>query len=279
MATPVEGNPETNPSGDVQVPASDQSGNSGPNPSWGEVLSILPEQFHSVVTPHFSQWDQAANSRIESIKAEYKDFDVFKEHGIGHEDLAQGIRLMNMINENPQEVYDSLAEHFKLGQPNPAVTPPVGKPGEEDDGTYTGDASQYNDPRVDQLQQGVELMAQVFLEQQKNEAAQAATSELDNDLAQIKEKHGEFNEQHLLPYIHYGLEQGLTVQKSAEAYFAMRDEMIGAHQAAKPFAPNLMGGSSGNGVGLPSNATDVTKLSGNDTRQLVAEMLAREAGR
>lgn len=280
MGTPVEGGlPENVPNDEAQVIAPDQGNDSGPNPAWGEVLGILPEQFHSVVTPHFTEWDKAANKRIESIKSQYEDYAVFKEHGIGRADLEQGIRLVNMINENPKEVWEALATNFNLGAPDPTATPPVNKPGEEDDGTYTGDASQYNDPRVDQLQQGVELMAQMMLQQQQQEAQQAANSELDNDIAQIKEKHGDFNEQHLLPYIHYGLEQGQTVAQAADAYFAMRNEMIQSAQAAKPFAPTLMGGNSGNGAGLPSNAIDVTKLSGNDTRKLVAEMLAREAGR
>jgi len=93
MSFPVDGQvqDESGSSGEV----------SGPNPAWNDVLSVLPEQFHSVVTPHFQSWDQAAQTRVEQANARVKEFEpynAFIEHGIEPGELENGLRLMYEIN-------------------------------------------------------------------------------------------------------------------------------------------------------------------------------------
>lgn len=279
MATPVEGigSENNDPTGTVQDPTTDPSGDSGPNPSWSEVLNVLPAEFHPLVTPHFQKWDDSAKSRIESIKGEYESYAPFKEHGIDRDTLSQGLTLYNLLNENPQGLYEALAQQLGVTVPatqqNPTGDNPEGDPAENPQYTLP--------PDYEKLQAGVNTMAEMLLKQEKDKEQAAAASELEQEMKAIKEKYKEgFNEAHFMPYLAHAFNNGQTdVMKAADGFMAMRDEMIKQTQAQQPFAPTLLGSNSGGGAGIPSNTIDVKKLDPQQRRALVVQMLERNAQR
>lgn len=254
MGTPIE------PTGDVQgiEPTGDSS--PGHNPAWDEVLNLLPEQFHPVVTPAFQKWDQSAQSRIEAANAELKQFEAYKpyvEHGIDAGELEQGLRLLYEINNNPQNVYQALQEAYKFGQ---TETPTIKEP--------EGDDSLSNLPPeiMEKLQNhdGVlNAVAQIVLNDAQAKQDAAADAALDKEIADLKEKHGDFDEDYILAK----MQLGMSGDEAAASYKALVQRIT-----PQPFAPSVLGSSGGNGI--PSNAIDPTKLSGKETRNLVAEMLA-----
>lgn len=276
MGTPVEdaGSGNTDPTEAVQGITPDQSDSPGLNPAWESVLNQLPAEFHKVVTPHFAEWDKAANARVEGVNSQlerYKDYQRFVDHGIDGETLTQGLNIYQMINENPKAVYEALAQQLNIT--NPAPESASAGAGSAD---YTEEASQYNlPPDYEKLQAGVETMAGMLLQQQQEREQAQATAELESDLANVKSKYGEFNEAHFLPYLSHALGNGETVEKAAENFFAMRDEL--ARQAQAPYAPKVLGANSGGGSGLPSNQINVRELGPKERRALVVQMLERNA--
>lgn len=275
MGTPVEGQESGN-----EVPNSTVQGEitpdatPGPNPNWEPVLNLLPESFHSVVTPHFQQWDQAANTRIESIKGQYKDFEPFIEHGIGRDDLESGIRLVNLLNENPQALYDALAQSLGTQQ----QTTPAG----EVDPTEVPAEETNLPPGYDKLQQGVEFMAQRMLDAENRQKEAEASAKLDQELKAATEKYGPLNEKLFLPYLSKVISDNpkATLDQAAANFVELQNEIIKSAQAAQPYAPNLLGTTSGGGAGLPSKAIDPRQLNDTETKALVVEMLrAQAAGR
>lgn len=271
MATPVEGT-ESETVVDPNVETVQGDVTPGPNPNWESVLNLLPETLHSAVTPHFAEWDKAANSRIESLTEQYKPYESFREHGIGDEDLMAGLRLINMLNENPQEFYNQLAASLGangIQQQQPTATPEVPATGEE--------GTPQLPPGYENLQQGVELMAQRMLDAENAQKQAQASAQLETDLKRIETKHGQFNPELFLPYLSTALDKGLTVDKAAESYFALQTQQFSQTQAAQPFAPKILGANSGGGTGLQSNAIDPTKLDSKQTKELVVEMLRRAA--
>lgn len=254
MGTPIE--PE-----EVQGTVSDQDNSPGPNPAWNDVLSVLPEQFHPVVTPHFSKWDSAAQQKIEAANNSLKEFEAYKpfvEHGISSDELEQGIRLMYEINTNPQNVYKALADAYNFDQANAASEV---EDGEEDEATAVAE-----DPRYNQLQQGLELVSKIVLNDAKAKQDAQMDAELNNELSSLTEKYGEYD----MDYVLTKMLNGLSGEDAVQAY----QKLV----TPKPFAPTILGNSAG-GSGLPSNAIDPTKLSGKETRNLVAEMLAAAKNR
>lgn len=257
MGTPIE-------DGSVQG-GSDST--PGQNPAWNDVLSVIPEQFHSQVTPHFQQWDQSAQSQIEKANSRVKEFEPysqFAEHGIDPSELEQGLRLMYEINQNPKAVYDALAEAYNLtpGQIQEAIE---GDDDEEDDSSQN-----FQDPRVDQLQQGIDLIGNIVLQEQQAKITAQADAELDAELTQLRKDFGDFDEQYVLAQ----MANGRTGKQAVEAFQSLTQTILQSNP--RPFAPRVMGNSAG-GSGLPSQAIDPTKLSGKDTRALVAQMLAQAA--
>lgn len=236
----------------------------GPNPAWNDVLSILPEQFHSVVTPHFQKWDQAAQQRIESVNKQLSQFEPygkFVEHGITPEEIEQGLRLMYEINTNPQNVYNALAEAYKFGQQ------PEGNEEEEED--EDNPLSQLPPEIVEQLGQQGDLLrtvAQIVLNDANAKQAALADKELDDELNAAREKYGDFDERYVLAL----MQNGLSADEAAQQFAELKQSL-----APKPFAPSILSNSGGTGV--PSNAIDPTKLSSKETRALVAQMLAEAA--
>lgn len=245
---------------DVQGDVSDQNETPGQNPAWNDVLNALPAEFHNIVTPHFQKWDQAANSRIESLNAELKGFEDYKpfaEHGITQAELEQGLRLMYEINNNPQGVYEALASAYKYGQ-----TP--GNNAVEEDEEEASPLT--NDPRFDQLQQGLELVSKIVLNDAQAKQQASADQALEKELADVKAEFGDnIDEDYLLTK----MLAGHSAKDAAKSYQALIQRVT-----PQPFAPNVLGNSNG-GAGVPSNAIDPRKLSGSDTRNLVVEMLKR----
>jgi hypothetical protein len=266
MGTPVED------SGQVQDNTPDQSDVPGPNPAWNDVLSVLPEQFHQVVTPHFQKWDQSAQSRIEAANNSLKEFEGFKpfvEHGINPQEVEQGLRLMWEINNNPENVYKALAEAYKFGQ----ETPPVAKL--NNDGDDDDDDTPYGiDPEIAsklEQQEGIlQAVAQIVLNDAQAKEASKADSELETELAGLKQKYGEYDEDYVLTK----MLNGASGEDAVKAY----QSLVSNISQNRPFAPNVLGNSSG-GTGLPSQAIDPTQLSGKETRNLVAQMLQAEFGK
>lgn len=258
MGTPIEPEP-------VQGISPDEGGNSpGPNPAWSEVLDILPEQFHSVVTPHFQKWDQSAQSRIEQANESLKEFESYKpyiEHGISNEEIEQGLRLMYEINNNPQNVYSALADAYKFGQTPGAGTTPDAPEGGAPNAPLEGDPV---NEEVNQLRQGLELVSKIVLNDAQAKQAATADAELTREMDKLRTDFGEYDDDYVLTK----MMNGMSGEDAVKAY----QKLV----TPKSFAPNLLG-SGGSGSGLPSNAIDPTKLSGKETRNLVAEMLAQAA--
>lgn len=265
MATPVEGveSENTVPVGEVQDTTPTPETVPGPNPNWDSVLSLLPENFRSVVTPHFQEWDNSANKRIETIKKDYADYETFREYGIGRQDLESGLRLMQMINDDPQQVYDTLATQLKIQTPTTPEVTPVVEEGE----------TPVLPPGYDKLQEGVELMAKRMLAAEQAQQEDAANKQLETELAAVEQKHGKFIPELFLPFLNNKLGEGLTVDKAAEQFFAIQGQLKQQTIAAQPYAPNVLGGNSGGGAGLPSSTIDPAKLSTTERKDLVVQML------
>lgn len=245
----------------------------GQNPAWNDVLSVIPEQYHAQVTPHFQQWDQSAQQRIEQANSSIKEYEPYKQfvdNNIPAEDLEQGIRLMYEINTNPKSVYDALAEAYNLGtQPNVSNANAGGN--ENTTENTSVEAQNLQDPRFDKLQEGLDLVGQVVLQDQQRKAAEQADRELANELDGLRKEFGDFDESYVLAM----MGAGKSGKDAVQAFQEFSNNLI--QSRPRPFAPNVMGSSGGGSTGLPSQAIDPTKLSGKDTRNLVVEMLRHSA--
>jgi hypothetical protein len=254
MATPIEG-------GEVQ--GAEPTGESSPglNPAWGEALSAVPEQFHPTLTQHFQQWDQSAQQRIESVNEKLKPFEgyqPFVENGITPQEVEQALQVMYHLNADPQSFYNALVETYKFGAQPEIESQEI--EGEEEE------PANFQDPRFDQLQQGLDLVAQTLLQQEQQKLERQAEAEIDAEVAALKESHPGISDD----FIYSLMTNGYTSEQVGEKWASVAQSILQSNP--RPFAPNVMGTSSG-GTGLPSQAIDPKKLDDRGTRDLVAQMV------
>jgi hypothetical protein len=171
--------------------------------------------------------------------------------------------MMYEVQNNPQNVYNALAEAYKFGQqPSPVAN--NGESGDDDPLANLDPKllSQIND-------QGslLQTLAQVVINDNNAKQAAAADADLDKELNALKDKIGDYDERYVLAL----MQNGLSAEDAGQAFVSMKQSL-----APKPFAPTVLGNGSGGG-GIPSGAIDPTKLSSKDTRSLVAQMLAQAA--
>lgn len=259
---------------EVQGNISDQDNSPGPNPAWNDVLNVLPEQFHSVVTPHFQKWDQAAQQKVEAANNTLKEFEAYKpfaEHGITSDEIEQGLRLMFEINNNPQNVYDALAKAYNFGQQQANNAVDYNAADDEDDDD-TPEGFSFPPEIMEKLNSHeglLQAVSQIVLNDAQAKESAQADMELDQELNELKEKIGDYDERFVLAM----MQNGMSAEDAGQAWLETKSSLTNN----RPFAPNVLGSNSGGGSGLPSNAIDPTKLTGKDTRNLVAQMLEQAA--
>jgi hypothetical protein len=252
MGTPIES------TGEVQGIEPTGEGSPGLNPAWSEVLDLLPEQFHSVVTPTFKKWDDSANQRVESVNAQLAQFEAYKpyvEHGITSEELEQGIRLLYEINNNPRNVYSALQSAYNFGQQ------PEGQETEEEEENPLSNLPPEILEKLNQHDGLLQAVSQIVLNDAQAKQDANADNALNKELEDLKTAHGEYDEDYVLAK----MQLGMSGEDAVKSYQALVQRIT-----PQPFAPTLLGSSGGNGI--PSNAIDPTKLSNKETRNLVAKM-------
>ncbi|HEY9658391.1 MAG TPA: hypothetical protein V6C65_08060, partial [Allocoleopsis sp.] len=164
------------------------------NPAWNEVIGVIPPQLHSQIIPHFQKWDQNFQTKINEVHSQYEPWKQFIDNGVEPSDVDYALGLLNALSENPQEVIKALNEWAGTGNPTEQQGQfnQTQQPGQENDDPIL------SHPKVQEMQKGLETLAQIILSQREQEQQSAADQELENDLKALKDAHGEFDEEIVL---------------------------------------------------------------------------------
>lgn len=238
------------------------------NPAWNELLGVVPEQLHSQVTPHLQKWDQNYQSQIQKVHSQYEPWKPILDAGVTPQDADFALGLMNAISTNPKEVLSALQEWIDA----------EGGEGSEQQGQqnqFQQDPNQQEDfdisshPKVQEMEQALQAVAQILLEQKTQEQQAAEDEELETELSELKDKfkdRGEFDEDYVLGIALNDPE--ITLEQAAERYYQIQDNIL--KRQRQPGPPVL-----GSGGAFPNTNADTSKLGSTDTRALVAQMLAQ----
>lgn len=238
----------------------------GGNPAWQEFYDVLPTQLHGIVTPLLEKWDKGVQDRFAEINTQYEPYKQYQQYldsQVQPETIDYALSIMQGLNDDPKKMYDAIGEFYKLqGEQNPSA--PVDPDAEfdlNDDGP--------NDPRVARLEQGVEVMANLLMQEQQAKEQAAEDKRLEAELGTLKEKNGEFDESYVLMYAY---QNQTDLQSGIDAYRAMETAI--ARKVAAPPAPSVLG--SGGGA-VASNGVDARKLTEKQQKELATQMLENAA--
>jgi len=236
--------------------------NSG-NPAWQPFLDALPTSLHSQVTPILSEWDKGVQQRFEAIHEEYAPYKQYKEQGVDADQIGYAINLVNALNEDPKQVWESMGEYYNL---TPAQQAEVNAATEGSSDSSWMDEDSVVDPRITQLEQGVKQMAELLMHEQQAKAQAAEDARLATELNDLKTKYGEYDEQYVLGR----MLNGDTPENAIKSYKEITDKILAENN--RPPAPKVLGGG---GSGVASTGVNPAKLSEADRKNLVAQMLAK----
>lgn len=242
-----------------------QQGTDGIHPAWNEMLSQVPQELHEKIVPHLQTWNKGVNDRFQKVHAEYEPWKpVIK--GTDPETAQFAIQLLGALESDPRSVYKAIQEHYKdqlgdLIQPTPAQG--QGEPNKElEDKPWLAD--------VQQLRQENEMLARVYTAQQQAQQNAAADAQLDKELSDLRQKHGDFDEQYVIGLMiankNLTTEQAVQTWKQSVQSYAEKMGFAGP----KPF---FVGG----GSNIPGTNVDLKKASDKETKDVVIQMLAAAA--
>lgn len=229
------------------------------NPAWNDLLGVVPSQLHSQVTPLLSKWDQNFQTKINEVHSQYEPWKPFMDKGVAPGDVEYALGLLNALSENPTEVIKALNEWAGADNSN---TEQQGQFNQNPSPTDLDD-SFLQHPKVQEMQQALETMAQIMLSQKDQEQQSAADAELESDLQKLRDAHGDFDEDLVL---------ALAMRGDNFDYAALENAVKTVIEKTRPPrqpGPPVLG----SGSAIPAQTPDITKASDTERRQLVAAML------
>lgn len=243
---------------------SGQQEQQGGNPAWNDVLSVIPQELHSQVTPHFQKWDKGVQDMVGKVHQEYEPWKPIIKNG-DPETVQFAVQLLGALESDPKSVYTAIQQHYKdqlgdLIQPTPGQG--QGEPNKDlEDKPWLAD--------IAQVKQENEMLAKLYTQQQQMQMNAAADAQLDTELAKAKKDHGEFDEQFVLGLMankKMTTDQAVTAWKQSVQSYAEKMGFAGPK-------PMFLGG----GSNIPGSNVDLKKTSDKETKDVVIQMLAAAA--
>jgi hypothetical protein len=226
----------------------------GGNPAWEEFYNAIPENYREevqpLINPVLEKWDRGVQQRFES----YKPFEKYVNDKIDPQVVDYAMNLLDTLNDNDGalEVFNQLGSYLEgqglLGQEEGEGN---NQPAEEVDWSQVPPAIRQ---QIEQLQSSFGTLAehQLMTQQQRIEAEEDEA--LDRELTQLREKHGDYDEDWVLAK----MVNGMSAEEAVTSYVSWLDNTLKERNRPKPF--NVMGSGSsefptGNGNFNPKKAS------------------------
>lgn len=226
----------------------------GGNPAWNPFLQFVPEDRRSEAANVLRDWDKS----YQTVQEKYKPWEDLSKQGIDPNAAITGVQLLNLIDTQPQVVYETLKNYLEKNNLLPAGEPmPTDSIQEEGDNQNLDEL----DPKLQKLEQQVQVLAQIALAQKEEKERQQQDQAVEKELTSLRKKVGDFPEEEILMRMsHYGL----SAEEAYKKYMGHVEEI----RKRRP-APTLLGA----GSTIPSRNINPTKLSEQETRSLVTDYL------
>lgn len=265
-----------------------QQDNSLANP----FLANVAPQDRPIVEKYIRDWDAGVTQRFQQLQNQYAPYQQLGDI----EDLQNAAALYELLNENPQAVYEFLQQELGLAQqpqgfqqqpgqspyqqPQQFQQPSFQQPGVPQG--FQGQQPQFQTPQGgfqglppelahqwQQQQQLVNTMAQGFVQFLEQQQAEKEDQALDQALNQMKQKYsqyGEFDEDYVLTKVM----QGMDLEAAVQNFYQVAQRQVNGAMQNQANAPTVLGGGGGAPGGPPQK---LSALSSKDVKGLVANLV------
>lgn len=234
---------QPNPPGDIPLVE-------GLGTEWNDIISAIPEDRRAEFGPKIKE-------RLSGYEP-LRQWEDLQKSGITPDHVGTALNIYHVIENNPREVYETIGKHLGI---TPQQAKEVVKEVQEE--VDSGNTS----PELVALQNQVNILAQIALAQRETEQSASVAAQqdklLEDEMTALKNRHGEFPEDEIIMRM---LHKELSAEEAYNDYMSHVTEI----QKRRP-APFVMG----SGGAIPRQPLDVTKLTGPETKNVVAQMLGQ----
>lgn len=262
-----QGNGQQAPQGNGQGQAQGQAQPQGQRNEFLEgILGEVDPAHRPIVEPYLGRWNAGVTRRFQELHGQLQPY---QELGADPETLATALALMEQIDNDPQGVIALLQEAIAgdgQGQPQGQQQPQgLGNPQAPEGQPPPTAIPPELEERLGTFETVLEHIAQQILGQQQTEQQQAEDAELEQYLDLLKQEKGDFDEDYVLAKMYAGMDGAAAVDAYHQAIQAQVNQ-----RARTPNVPPILGG----GGAVPQEGKSVTNASRNETKSLVANILA-----
>jgi hypothetical protein len=259
----------------------------GINPAWNEILNVLPQEFHSLVTPALKKWDQGFHSKLAEVRDEYKDYANFKEfvdNGIDPQFVKNAVYLAEALQNNPGDVLKQINEGYDLGyiSPDEAAKLQPSQPNEDED-LFSGDDI-FKDPRVKAMKDSLDSIQTTYEQDRAAAEEQRLIEQFEQYITGLEQKCEADNVPFNRDFITALMSQGISGEDALTQFHQLlasqgvnTDTTDEQPPANNEQPPPVMGGEGSVGSGTPDGSISIGSLSKNALNATVEQMLAQQA--
>lgn len=264
-------------------PQETETQQTGGNPAWDDMLGKIPPALHPAITPYLQDWDK----NYQDVTTKYSPYKEFVDNNVAPQTLNEALQFVQYAQQNPRAIYDALVQNFGeqwgingQGQTQEVPNPTGQSPQEVDlSNPFEGDFDIEKHPVVQQLREqlqqvagNTDTLARAYMAEREAEQQAQINQQIDQELAGLKEKYGNYDEQYVFSLAatgKYSLEQAVQQYKQME-----QNVLANAQPSPGSLAPRVMSPTGG----MPSQRVDVTKLGDKDARSLAVQLAQSMTG-
>lgn len=248
------------------------------HPAWQEILSVLPDELHPLITPKLEEWDRGVQQKLQD-SSKFEAYKPLVEHNVPLESIQQALWLAQQFEENPEEVVQKAIDAFNLER----FKTPANSAEDDDDEDYEYDeddplAGLENHPAYAELKKKYDEV-QGFLDQQRQtKEEEEASTELEQYLEEMHKEHGDFNDLFVTALLANGVQAEEAIQMYQSTIKTEAEklaEALGQRPNTQP--PVVMGGAGTAGSGVPEQPISFGSMRKGDVKDLVTQYLEQAA--
>lgn len=270
------GEPYQNDQGNPQEGQQQEQFQGGVNPNWNEVLNVVPKDFHNQLMPVFQKWDQNHQQGLQKVHSQYADYKEFVDGKVPADHIRQALGITRALEENPQAVYEALAQQFGPNQAN-NIMQQQGQGGGGEQG-FPGNEQQIPEgmspefyQQYQQMAQQVQTMQEIMLQQHSAQTQEQEDKELDNLYQRMGTENPMFAQLNkdgaAEPYMNALFQAGYDEKQAMQAFSGFIDSV--ATYVRRPQAPQIMGA----GGFMPEQRQRPRDMSEAQTKDMMVQML------
>lgn len=259
----------------------DGGSNSSPgHPAWQEILDVLPDSLHELVTPTLKKWDEGVNNKLTEVRSQYDPYKDLIENETDPVLIGQALGLVQQLNDNPAQVLEQVIEAFQLEDfIRKADLDALAGQGGNEPGGYDADNDEFfNDPRFKAMKDTLDQLQGQISGQQETAQQQKQAEEWENYLQKLETDHGNFDRDFVTALVANGMDGVAAVKRyhstvSQAAAKLAEQNGINANGQQQTQVPVVMGSEGTAGAGVGTQPVKMGELSRSATNDLVSQIL------